>query len=142
MPSAGETPATSQELLDAWLGRMMECRLRASQILVAEYTNLARAVSDKDVVAQKLEMEIKKLDDLTEAEARILSDIGRSAWTDRIRSEEWLGMTGRTGARIKRRIASFAGEMNAAEGRIRDTTNQITAIRRIIVDIGALLNIE
>jgi len=120
----------------------MACRLRASQILVAEYTNLARAVSDKDVVAQRLEMEIKKLDDLTEAEARILSDIGRSAWTDRIQSEEWREMTGRTGARITQRIARFAGEMNAVDGRIRDTTNQITSIRRIIVDIGALLNIE
>jgi hypothetical protein len=143
MPSAGGNTGDNESgALDAWIERTIECRVRAHHMLVAEYSNLAHAASYRNSVTRRLEAEIKKLDDITEAERRILSDIGRSTWTDRIQSEEWIRTTGRDGARITQRISRLADETNVVEGRIRCTVDKITEIEQMIVDINALLTNE
>lgn len=143
MPSArGNTSDNEAGALDAWIERTIECRFQAHRMLVAECSNLARALSYRGLVTRRLEAEIKRLDDITEAERRILSDIGRSAWIDRIRSEEWQRTTGWDGGRITQRISRLADATNVVEGQIRCTNDKIKEIEQMIVDINALLTNE
>jgi hypothetical protein len=143
MPSArGNTSDNEAGALDAWRERAIESRFRYHLMLEAEYTTIQRVATDRNIIAQRLEAWIKRLDDITEAERRILSDIGRSAWTDRIQSEEWQRTTGWDGARITQRISRLADATNVVEGQIRCTHDKIKEIEQMIVDINALLTNE
>lgn len=140
MPSAGDnTSGNGSRAPDAWRERAIEDHRRAHQMLEAEYENTKLALDNRNEAAQRLEREIKRLDDLIEAERQIMSDIGRSAWTDRIQSEEWHRATGRDGARIKHEISRLAYEMKATEGRFQSSFNRIEALRQSIEELDALL---
>jgi hypothetical protein len=94
-----------------------------------------RALTDGNVARRRSEAEIKKRDD-------IMSDIGRSAWTNRVRGEEWLGTTGCDEARIERMISRLADEMKVAEVRFVCSFHRTTVLQQIVDEFDALLNME
>lgn len=111
-------------------------------MLEAENANVQRALTDGNMARRRSEAEIKKRNDIVEAERQIMSDIGRSAWTDRVRGEEWLGTTGRDGAMIDLMISRLADEIKVAEVRFVCSFHRTTVLQQIIDDFDALLNME